>query len=266
MRSIAHFAIGALVAAVPFMTPGPASAGGGFGPGGGHMPDLLSGGSGTLDFGVLIDIGVNLDACGAIDLLGCERIQVLGRTPGAVDPSLLCENGHLGLAGYTACADDCEAGATLACRAGCDDDCTADCDIGVGFNAAAYCEATCLGEASAECSAMILSGECDSPADCETAARALCGAECQAAASVWGSAGCGVKCVASCDASCAAEANLGCQIECASSLYADLGGVCHGDLDAGRGMFCDGQYISGVLDVDACVDALIARGLDVDLY
>ena len=258
MRYVAPMIVGTLVALAPLMTANAASSD--------EVATLSGDGisgatSSLLGLGIGLDLGLGLDACGHIDVsasAGCEVIT-------GVDATLSCDHLHFGLAGYAECAAHCDASASVACRADRRGDCLAGCGFGLGFDAAAWCEADCAADVEVDCAAMVASGQCDNYLDCEIAAVASCEAECSVVADLWLFASCGVQCGTACRASCEADANLDCQVGCATDLYTDISLACEADINADGALFCDGQYVNGVINLDACVQALLSLDIDVHL-
>jgi hypothetical protein len=96
--------------------------------------------------------------------------------------------------------------------------------------------------------------------DCVTDSKASCTSYCREQCKVMPS-GCLEHCDTCCSGSCTSYANLDCDISC----YAKLEGSCKVQCAAPSGaLFCNGQYV-GASDVQTCINALIAQGLQIDI-
>jgi len=169
-------------------------------------------------------------------------------------------------------------------------DCTVDCS---SLNFQAGCSGGCMGEpipgctdpcgdtCLAECNPQAVDcvagchKECEQPfidkcnvdhpgRDCVTDAKASCTGYCRDACAVMPS-GCEDHCLTCCSGSCTSYANMKCDIDC----YAKLEGSCKAQCGADGALMCkdaDGRYqFVNVTNVQTCVNALIAQGLQVDV-
>lgn len=173
---------------------------------------------------------------------------------------------------------NCEVRVKASCSADCSSlNFTAGCDGGCMGTPIPGCTDPCGATCVAECDPAKLDciqgchTECEQPfidnckamhpeRDCATDAKASCTSYCRKSCEVMPS-GCLEHCDACCSGSCTSYANIECDISC----YAKLEGSCklHCD-DPSGALFCNGQYV-GASSVDACINALVAQGLQVNV-
>lgn len=165
---------------------------------------------------------------------------------------------------HTVCRDECTLDPEPTCEDECTTQCSSQCDLGLNI----ICQHNCFGECAGVCGT-----QCENAADPETciaSCEATCDGECdiQCAPVVEGS--CYQHCIECCGGSCGAQANMTCQTSCQEEQFesceyefrADCMGSCSGD----GALFCDGEYVMSGDEIEACVTALIERGIaDIDL-
>ena len=219
------------------------------------MPPLLAvtAFAGTLGVAATAHAG-RLDACGDMDFQAEAQCELVAEgcevecTPLAVEAA--CASSL-----QIDCAGECDFEAEVECTA----DCRADCEASCSYDPGSFdCNAGCRADCDASCFAACEPGD----SGCEASCEANCAAECSASCDVVPpEADCVAQCEACCGGSCRAEVNLDCQLDCQADFFAecavDVQGGCEADCsEAGAALFCDGNYVSAVDSIDACVDAL----------
>jgi hypothetical protein len=177
--------------------------------------------------------------------------------------------------------DENSAGCEIRVKASCSVDCSslnfvAGCDGGCVAKPTPGCKDNCGPPCVAECDPSKLDcitgchDECEQPfisdcqkahpeRDCANDAKASCTGYCRDQCKVQPS-----NCLEHCDTCCAGACTSLSNMECDLSCYAKLEGSCKAQCDAPSGaLFCNGQYV-GASDVDACINALLAQGLQVN--
>jgi hypothetical protein len=214
----------------------------------------------TLGLFTALPASAGVPECGNIRLKEVSSCTIVG--------SLECEASCSELGIYkTACAtklvevcgETCTLSANPTCTDGCTTQCTTDCDNGVNVICSHNCFAECTTTRDTECG-----GDAD-PEQCAAIWDANCDAECDAQC-VTVDGGCYQHCVECCGGSCTADANMDCQTgcqevefeECEQEFRASCEGSCSGD----GALFCDGEYIVSGSQLDACVKALAAQGIE----
>lgn len=181
---------------------------------------------------------------------------------------------------------------SFACKFRTGVECSADCS---SLNFQAGCEGGCKGEPIPGCTDPCANSclnscdpatvdcysgcnkECEQPfidkcmtehpeRDCVTDAKASCSSHCrESCASMSGSSTCQETCTTCCHGSCTSYENMTCDIGC----YAKLEGGCTAQCSADGALMCkdkDGIYqFVNASDVNACINALVAQGLQIDL-
>lgn len=155
------------------------------------------------------------------------------------------------------CTGGCMGQPIPGCTDPCGDTCLAECNPD-----AVDCVAGCHDECEQP---FITKCQMDHPErDCVTDAKASCTSRCREACSVMPS-GCEDHCLTCCSGSCTSYANMTCDIDC----YAKLEGSCKSQCSADGALMCkdkDGVYqFVNASDVKACISALVAQGLKVDV-
>lgn len=151
----------------------------------------------------------------------------------------------------------CSGGCTLTANASCTDNCgvscIAQCDP-AKLDCVAGCHSECEQPYVADCKSKHPDRDCveDSKASCTS----YCRSQCQVQPS-----SCTEHCDTCCTGACTATVNLDCDIQC----YAKLEGGCKVACSKPEGgLFCNGQYVNAT-DVQGCINALVAQGLDVNV-
>ena len=161
---------------------------------------------------------------------------------------------------HTVCRDTCTLDAEITCVDECTVPCQEQCDAGVNV----ICQHNCYGECEGTCSA-----SCAGAADAETcmaSCQATCDGECDVQCAPVVGASCYQHCIECCGGSCGAQANMTCQTSCQEEQFedcefefrADCMGSCSGD----GALFCDGEFVLAGDQIDECVEALVAIGLE----
>lgn len=162
------------------------------------------------------------------------------------------------------CSGSCDVDAEVTCTTSCGGACEAECIADPGsFDCSAACETDCGGSCEGQCA-----GDEDS-ARCVASCEATCSAECDASCEVTPpDANCVAQCESCCGGSCTALVNLDCQIDCQADAFVDcqesFASECVATCDTDGSLFCDGQYVAAT-DLDECIDALEARGIEIDV-
>lgn len=213
----------------------------------------------------------------ALSLLALPAALLMSSSAFAIDTPAACGNFDFNKNGF-GCEIKVEGGCNAECRpinfiAGCKGGCTASASTQCTGDCGTSCLATC-NPAALNC----MNGchaECDEPAkarceashpppyDCVSAAKAACKGHCEDACNVpmMGQDPCQDHCVACCNGSCTTNINMDCDLEC----YAKLEGGCKvACTQPSGGLFCNGQFVNAS-DVQGCIDALIAQGLEVNV-
>ncbi len=165
---------------------------------------------------------------------------------------------------HTVCRDECTLDPEPTCEDECTTMCTEQCDLGINITCQHNCFGECAGVCNTECA------DANDPSTCIASCEATCDGECdiQCAPLVEGS--CYEHCIECCGGSCGAQANMTCQTSCQEEEFetceyefrADCMASCSGD----GALFCDGEYVLSGEDIGACVNALIAQGIEaIDL-
>jgi MYXO-CTERM domain-containing protein len=158
------------------------------------------------------------------------------------------------------CQQQCTLSATPTCTDSCTTQCQTDCDNGVNVICSHNCFAECTVSRDVDCASAA------DPTQCSATWDANCDAECDAQC-VTVDGGCYQHCIECCDGSCTADANMDCQTtcqdvefeQCEQEFRASCQASCTGD----GALFCDGTYIVSGSQIEACVKALAAEGIEV---
>lgn len=169
------------------------------------------------------------------------------------------------------CKLDCS---SLNFQAGCDGECKGEPIPGCTDPCAGACQSSCdpatidcIGGCKTECEQPFID-QCkiDHPErDCVTDAKSSCAVRCRESCTSMPSASCSEACTTCCHGSCTSYQNLNCDIGC----FAKLEGTCKTQCDADGALLCKDkegvyQYVNAS-DVKACINALVAQGLQVDV-
>ncbi|MBK8257045.1 MAG: hypothetical protein IPK82_30780 [Polyangiaceae bacterium] len=216
---------------------------------------------------VTVGLTASLPASAGID--ACNNIRFDGLTNCEVkltaDCSAACKVDGSFLTACAAklfpmCKEQCTLSATPTCTDSCTTQCQTDCDNGVNVICSHNCFAECTVNRDAECKANA------DPAQCAATWDANCDNECDLQC-VTVDGGCYQHCVECCGGSCTADANMDCQTTCQDSQWEacaqDLLSNCDADCNADGALFCDGKYIISGSQIDTCIDALAAQGIEV---
>jgi hypothetical protein len=158
------------------------------------------------------------------------------------------------------CSQQCTLSATPMCSDKCNTQCKSDCDNGVNVICAHNCFAECTTERDTKCASDT------NPSQCAATWNANCDAQCDSKC-VTVDGGCYQHCIECCDGSCTADANMDCQNVCQDQLIkdcehefqADCSASCTGD----GALFCNGEYIISGSQLQTCLKALAAQGIQV---
>ncbi|AUX28661.1 hypothetical protein SOCE836_007420 [Sorangium cellulosum] len=160
------------------------------------------------------------------------------------------------------CKTECSLSAEATCTDSCTTQCQTDCDRGVNVICSHNCFVECTTERDAECAAAADPGRCSATWD------ANCDSECDAQC-VTVDGGCYQHCIECCGGSCTADANMDCQTTCQDEIFEECEHEFRANCDAscsGDGaLFCGGRYIISGSQVPACVNALLAQGISVEV-
>jgi hypothetical protein len=162
------------------------------------------------------------------------------------------------------CREECVLDPEPTCTDECTVPCTRDCDIGVPITCIHNCFVECVGSCDGSCS------EADDPEQCRASCEATCDGSCDVqCGAVAVDASCYQHCIECCGGSCGAQANMTCQTTCQDREFEtceyELRVDCDGSCSGAGALFCDGEYILSAEEIPVCAQALIARGLEVDL-
>jgi hypothetical protein len=162
------------------------------------------------------------------------------------------------------CSGGCDVEAEVSCTTSCGGACEAQCITDPGaFDCSVACEADCAGDCNSRCAGDDDAQRC--VASCEASCSAECDASCEATPP---DADCVAQCESCCGGSCTALVNLDCQIECQAEAFVGCQEAfvadCVASCDTDGSLFCDGQYVAAN-DLDACIDALEERGVEIDV-
>jgi hypothetical protein len=215
----------------------------------------------TMGLTTALPARAGVDECGNIRFDGLSNCEV--RVTGQ------CTAGCSELGIYkTACATklvpvcktECTLSATPTCTDNCTTQCQTDCDNGVNVICSHNCFTECTTGREAKCSTAADVAQCAATWD------ANCDSECDAQC-VTVDGGCYQHCIECCHGSCTADANMDCQTTCQDMQFEDCEHEFRANCDAscsGDGsLFCDGKYIISGSQLDPCVRALLAQGIQV---
>lgn len=163
---------------------------------------------------------------------------------------------------HTVCRETC----SLSAEVGCTDECTVMCETQCNAGVDIRCEHNCYGECAGSCEA-----SCEGKTNqqhCMASCEATCDGECDIQCAPLVDADCYTHCRECCTGSCDAQVNMDCQTscqdvefeECEREFQADCSASCSAD----GALFCNGQYILSGSELPACVEALIARGANLE--
>ena len=162
------------------------------------------------------------------------------------------------------CREECVLDPEPTCEDECTAPCTRDCDIGIPVTCIHNCFAECVGSCDGSCSGAADPEQCH--ASCEATCDGSCDVQCGAVAV---DAACYTHCIECCGGSCGAQANMTCQESCQDREFEtceyELRVDCQGSCSVDGALFCYGEYILSAEEIGPCAEALIARGLEVDL-
>ncbi|MCA9705124.1 MAG: hypothetical protein KDK70_04640 [Myxococcales bacterium] len=190
--------------------------------------ELLLGGSGECSGSC--SLGVYEKACATQQYESCQEVCTL-------DPNPTCTDGCT-----EECAEQCEVGIEVVCHGNCFPECVGECTLACegaqdSIQCRASCEATCDGECDHQCAQLPVDASCYS------------------------------HCMECCGGSCSAAANMDCQVSCQTETWEDceygVQAECEGACDVDGALFCDGQFIVGGEQLQACAAALAAIGIAV---
>ena len=201
----------------------------------------------------------------------CNNVRIEDLTSCELRANVDCTAGCERLGIYeTACATKlhnvCRETCTLDAEVGCTDECSimceAQCDAGVDIT----CTHNCYGECEGSCDASCEGAE--NRSRCMASCQATCDGECDIQCAPLVDASCYVHCRECCTGSCDAQVNMECQTtcqdvefeECEHEFQADCSASCSAD----GALFCEGNYIMSGAQLPVCVEALIARGANLE--
>lgn len=158
------------------------------------------------------------------------------------------------------CKTECTLSAEATCTDSCTTQCKSDCDRGVNIICSHNCFAECTTTRDAKCSTA------EDPERCAATWDANCDSECDAQC-VTVDGGCYQHCIECCGGSCTADANMDCQTTCQNREFEDceydFRATCNASCSGDGALFCDGKYIISGSQIPACVNALLAQGINV---
>jgi hypothetical protein len=151
------------------------------------------------------------------------------------------------------CTGGCTLTATSSCTNNCGVSCIAQCDPSK-LDCVAGCHTECEQPFTADCKSKHPERDC--VADAQASCTDYCRSQCQVQPS-----NCTEHCDTCCSGACTSNANMDCDIQC----YAKLEGGCKvACTQPTGGLFCNGQYVNAS-DVQSCINALVAQGLEVNV-
>ncbi len=164
---------------------------------------------------------------------------------------------------YRECRTECTVSAMPTCTDSCTVMCQGECDAGVSITCQHNCFAECQGSCTTRCNAMPAGDMRD---QCTASCQATCDGECDARCPAVVDGSCYTHCVECCHGSCSAQANMDCQETCQDREFEDceheLRAECDASCSVDGSLFCDGKFVLSGAQVPACIDALIARGIN----
>ncbi|UQA61897.1 MYXO-CTERM sorting domain-containing protein [Polyangium aurulentum] len=156
------------------------------------------------------------------------------------------------------CDGECKGEPIPGCTDPCADACNSSCDPAT---------IDCIGNCKEECEQpFIAKCETENPdRDCVTDAKASCATRCRESCTTMPASDCSEACTTCCHGSCTSYENMSCDVAC----YAKLEGRCEAQCSAGGALMCKDkagvyQFVNAS-DVKACINALVAQGLQVDV-
>jgi hypothetical protein len=159
---------------------------------------------------------------------------------------------------HTVCREDCTLVAQPTCTDECTESCTSECDRGISITCIHNCFGECVGSCSGQCD-----GSTD-PTQCRATCEATCDGECDIQCRPVVDGDCYTHCIECCGGSCKAQANMDCQTTCQEEEFEtcehELQVECSGSCDIDAALFCSGDYVLAGDDLEACVQALVAKG------
>ncbi len=220
--------------------------------------------------GAVVALLVATEARAGVEACGGMRLESAARCELVISAS--CE-GQCDLDVYkkacatelrTVCDSDCQAAPEAECSTDCSEICEADCSNGVSLICVHNCFDECVGSCSAACA------DADDPSQCRASCEATCNGSCdEQCAIVEPDDSCLKHCLECCDGSCRAIANMDCQITCQTeefeSCEVGLAAECDGGCQADGTLFCDGEFVMSGTAAQGCIDALVSRGVEVDV-
>ncbi len=160
------------------------------------------------------------------------------------------------------CDQTCTVVAEGGCTDTCNTQCKSDCDNGVNVICAMNCFDECTVGRDAKC------GSAADPAQCKATWDANCDSKCDAKC-VTVDGGCYQHCIECCDGSCTADANLDCQTTCQNEKFEtcehEFQAECDASCSVDGALFCDGTFVIAGSQIPACIAALAAKGLEVNV-
>jgi hypothetical protein len=217
--------------------------------------------------GIIVCLTTALPASAGVDQCGNIRFEGLSNCEVRVTAECTAGCSELGIY-KTACATklvpvckkECTLSATPTCTDSCTTQCKTDCDNGVNVICSHNCFVECTTGRDAKCSSAADASQCSATweANCESECDAQC---------VTVSGGCYQHCIECCGGSCTADANMDCQTTCQDMVFEECEHEFRANCDAscsGEGsLFCGGKYIISGSQLQACVDALLEKGITV---
>jgi len=163
---------------------------------------------------------------------------------------------------YQTCQETCTLPPEPACTDECTELCAEQCEVGIEVVCHQNCFPECVDECAASCEAAEYTIQCR--ASCEATCDGECDHQC---AMLPVDASCYTHCLECCGGSCNASANMDCQLECQDHTWEEceyeLQGKCEAACDLEGALFCDGQLVAAGSELQACVGALVARGVEL---
>jgi hypothetical protein len=213
----------------------------------------------------------------ALSLLAIPGLMLVSSTAFAFNTPAECGNFDFNK-NSAGCAIKVEGGCTAECKPL---NFVAGCKGGCSVSATTMCTGDCGTQCLAQCNPAALDcmngchTECDQPAiarcqmtnpppyDCVAAAKAACQGHCEDSCNVpmMGADPCQDHCIACCSGSCTTDVNMSCDLQCFATLEGGCNVAC---TRPEGGLFCNGQYVNAS-DVQGCISALVAQGLQVDV-
>lgn len=217
--------------------------------------------------GLVLGLSAALPASAGIPECNNIRFEGLGNCEVKVNAD--CDIGCSELGIYkTACATklvnvcdtECTLTADAMCSAECNTQCKTDCDNGVNVICQHNCFSECTTTRDTDCA-----GKTD-PEQCRATWDANCDDKCTSKCITVDGA-CYTHCIECCDGSCTAGANMDCQTTCqdkqVETCKQEFRANCQASCSADGALFCDGKFMIAGSQLQGCLTALAAQGINV---